>query len=121
MITLVFCFWFVQEDEIGASPVLAPKQKDAPKEEPADNSPLKPASSGPARGTPSTSKPAKGKRKMTSDDAKPATTGAPSKKGKTENVQSCDEPLKFMLRGSYFPDLTINEFCFYVTFPSFYN
>lgn len=70
--------------------MLAPtKQKDAPKEEPADNSPSKPASSGVARGTPS-SKSGKGKRKS-SDDAKPAAS-APAKKGKTENVRFSDEP-----------------------------
>uniref|UniRef100_A0A5B7BCI8 Transcription initiation factor IIF subunit alpha n=1 Tax=Davidia involucrata TaxID=16924 RepID=A0A5B7BCI8_DAVIN len=72
------------DDEIGLSPVLAPKQKDAPKEEPIDNSPLKPASSGSARGTPTTSKSAKGKRKINGDDVK-ASNGAPPKKVKTEN------------------------------------
>ncbi|XP_075666334.1 transcription initiation factor IIF subunit alpha isoform X1 [Castanea sativa] len=72
------------DDDIGLSPVLAPKQKDAPKEEPADNSPLKTAPSGPAKGTPSSSKSAKSKRKLNGDDAK-ATNGAPPKKVKTEN------------------------------------
>ncbi|XP_059663147.1 transcription initiation factor IIF subunit alpha [Cornus florida] len=71
------------DDEIGLSPVLAPKQKEAPKEEPVDNSPLKPASTGSARGTPPTSKSAKGKRKTNGDD-KPS-NGAPPKKVKTEN------------------------------------
>lgn len=86
--------WIVQiEDEVGFSPVLAPKQKDTPKkEEPADNSPAKPAPSGSGRATPSTSKSAKGKRKSNGDDAK-APSGAPLKKVKTENVcryfQSC--------------------------------
>lgn len=80
----------MQEDEISASPVLAPKQKDAPKEEPVDNSPLKPISSAPARGVASsTSKSAKGKRKVSADDAK-ATTVVPSKKAKTENVSFCN-------------------------------
>ncbi|KAJ4826690.1 Transcription initiation factor IIF subunit alpha [Turnera subulata] len=69
------------EDDI--SPVLAPKQKDAVKEEPADNSPSKPIASGAAKGTPS-SKSAKGKRKSNGDDAK-ASNGAPPKKVKTEN------------------------------------
>lgn len=73
-----------EEDEISASPVLAPKQKDAPKEEPVDNSPLKPISSAPARGASSTSKSAKGKRKMSTDDAKATSTTVPSKKAKTE-------------------------------------
>lgn len=74
---------------MSASPVLAPKQKDAPKEEPVDNSPLKPISSAPARGASSTSKSAKGKRKVSTDDAK-ATTVVPSKKAKTENVRLCN-------------------------------
>lgn len=86
---MIQLLWFVQEDEISASPVLAPKQKDAPKEEPVDNSPLKPISSTPARGTSSTSKSAKGKRKVSSDDAKAATV-VPSKKAKTENVRFCN-------------------------------
>ncbi|KAA8515586.1 hypothetical protein F0562_018803 [Nyssa sinensis] len=72
------------DDEIGLSPVLAPKQKEAPKEEPVDNSPSKAAPSGSARGTPSTSKSAKGKRKINGDDAK-GSNGAPPKKVKTEN------------------------------------
>ncbi|THG08252.1 hypothetical protein TEA_011002 [Camellia sinensis var. sinensis] len=83
------------EDDI--SPVLAPKQKDAPKEEPVDNSPLKPASSGSARGTPTTSKSAKGKRKEvkpskeetvpTSKSSVPA-KGAPSSTSKTASTPS---------------------------------
>ncbi|KAG5561283.1 hypothetical protein RHGRI_004344 [Rhododendron griersonianum] len=70
--------------EDDTSPVLAPKQKDAPKEEPVDNSPLKQASSGSARGTPTTSK-SKGKRKTNGDDVKASNIGAPPKKVKTEN------------------------------------
>lgn len=81
-------FLVQMEDEVGLSPVLAPKQKDAPKEEPVDNSPSKPATAttGSARGTPSGSKSAKGKRKTNGDDTK-ATNGAPTKKVKTENVK----------------------------------
>ncbi|KAK6149685.1 hypothetical protein DH2020_017210 [Rehmannia glutinosa] len=45
------------------SPVLAPK-KEAPKEEPVDNSPLKSTTSGTGRGTPSTSKSSKEKEKV---------------------------------------------------------
>lgn len=76
---------FVQmDDEIGFTPVL-PKEKDAPKEEPVDNSPLKPVSSGSVKGTPSTAKSAKGKRKLNGDDAK-ASNSVPPKKVKTENV-----------------------------------
>ncbi|KAK1577870.1 hypothetical protein Q3G72_025527 [Acer saccharum] len=75
------------EDDVDLPPVLAPKPKDTiKKEEPIDNSPSKPAPSGSARGTPSTSKSAKGKRKSNGDDAK-ASTAAPLKKVKTENEQ----------------------------------
>ncbi|KAG0501447.1 hypothetical protein HPP92_001519 [Vanilla planifolia] len=64
------------DDESTMSPVLAPKLKDAPKEEPADNSPLKP--SGSARGTPS-SKASKSKKKTGVDDGKSA-SNTPVKK-----------------------------------------
>ncbi|XP_075666336.1 transcription initiation factor IIF subunit alpha isoform X2 [Castanea sativa] len=79
------------DDDIGLSPVLAPKQKDAPKEEPADNSPLKTAPSGPAKGTPSSSKSAKSKRKLNGDDAK-ATNGAPPKKELKSSVKEENVP-----------------------------
>ncbi|XWS15497.1 hypothetical protein CRYUN_Cryun34aG0005500 [Craigia yunnanensis] len=72
------------DDDLSFNPVLAPKQKDAPKEEPADNSPMKPAPSASARGTSSTSKSAKGKRKANGDDTK-ASNGAPLKKVKSES------------------------------------
>ncbi|KAK3432159.1 hypothetical protein EUGRSUZ_E03951 [Eucalyptus grandis] len=71
------------EDEVGFSPVLAPKQKEALKEEPAEESPSKPTPSASAKGTPPTSKSAKGKRKLNGDDAK-SSNGAPQKKVKTE-------------------------------------
>ncbi|XVF87829.1 hypothetical protein PTKIN_Ptkin18bG0152200 [Pterospermum kingtungense] len=71
------------DDDLNFNPVLAPKQKDAPKEEPADNSPMKPASSASNRGTPNASKSAKGKRKANGDDTK-ASNGAPVKKVKAE-------------------------------------
>ncbi|KAH7836496.1 hypothetical protein Vadar_002077 [Vaccinium darrowii] len=58
----------------GNSPVLASKQKHAPKEEPHSN----------IQGTPTTSNSAKGKRKLNGEDAK-ASDGAPPKKVKTEN------------------------------------
>ncbi|XP_043692000.1 transcription initiation factor IIF subunit alpha-like isoform X1 [Telopea speciosissima] len=85
------------EDEIGLSPVLAPKQKDAPKEEPADISPSKTGPLGSARGTPSASKSTKTKRKSGGDDAK-VSNGAPAKKGRFDNAQESkpsvkDEPL----------------------------
>ncbi|XP_022716188.1 transcription initiation factor IIF subunit alpha-like isoform X2 [Durio zibethinus] len=70
------------DDDMSFNPVLAPKQKDAPKEEPADNSPMKPAPS--ARGTPTTSKSAKAKRKVNGDDTK-GSNGAPLKKVKSES------------------------------------
>ncbi|XP_047163284.1 transcription initiation factor IIF subunit alpha-like [Vigna umbellata] len=70
------------DDEVGNPPVIATKQKDAPKEEPVDISPSKPAATGPARGTPS-SKSSKGKRKS-NEEVKPANTATP-KKVKQEN------------------------------------
>lgn len=72
------------EDDI--SPVLAPKQKEALKEEPAENTstPPKPVASGSARGTPSTSKSAKGKRKINGEESK-VSNSAPLKKVKSEN------------------------------------
>ncbi|CAA0826486.1 Unknown protein [Striga hermonthica] len=69
------------EDDI--SPVLAPK-KETPKEEPVDNtSPLKSTTSAAGRGTPSTSKSSKGKRKSNGEESK-TTNNAPTKKVKTE-------------------------------------
>ncbi|XP_024017836.1 transcription initiation factor IIF subunit alpha [Morus notabilis] len=79
------------DEDIGVSPTVAPKQKDAVKEEPAENSPAKPTPSASAKGTPTTSKSAKGKRKLNGDDVKPANV-APSKKVKTENEQKPSEP-----------------------------
>ncbi|KAI4295992.1 hypothetical protein L6164_035985 [Bauhinia variegata] len=67
------------DDDVGLPPVIAPK---VPKEEPSDNSPLKPAPSGPSKGTPSTSK-SKGKRKLNEETK--ASNGAAPKKVKTEN------------------------------------
>lgn len=72
------------DDEIGLPPAVAPK-KEAPKEEPADNTPVKPVPSGSAKGTPSSSKSSKAKRKLNGDDAK-TSNGALPKKVKTENV-----------------------------------
>jgi transcription initiation factor TFIIF subunit alpha len=71
------------DDEVGAPPVAATKQKDAPKEEPVDNSPSKPTATGPTRGT-TPSKSSKGKRKS-NEEAKPSNVPTP-KKVKTENV-----------------------------------
>ncbi|MED6157092.1 Transcription initiation factor IIF subunit alpha [Stylosanthes scabra] len=73
------------DDDASIPPAFAPKQKDAPKEEPADNSPLKPAAAGTARGTPSTSKSSKGKRKLNEESK--ASNSAQLKKVKTENVK----------------------------------
>ncbi|KAF9590933.1 hypothetical protein IFM89_000478 [Coptis chinensis] len=53
----------LMDDEVGMSPVLAPKQKDTPKEEPIDNSPSK-TLAGSVKGTPSAPKSAKAKRKV---------------------------------------------------------
>ncbi|URD82286.1 Transcription initiation factor IIF subunit alpha [Musa troglodytarum] len=79
------------DDEIGMSPVLAPKQKDAPKDEPTENTPSKAAPpSGSARSTPTTSKSSKAKRKPGSDDVK-SNNGLPVKKMK-DNSSAKDEP-----------------------------
>ncbi|XWS18138.1 hypothetical protein CRYUN_Cryun32bG0016400 [Craigia yunnanensis] len=72
------------DDDISFNPVLAPKQKDSPKEEPADNGPTKPAPSASTRGTPTTSKSAKGKRKANDDDTN-GSNGTPLKKVKSES------------------------------------
>lgn len=81
---VVFPFRLYQTEE-DISPVLAPKPKEAPKEEPVEtSSPLKPAASGSNRGTPN-SKSTKTKRKANGDESKP-TNGAPLKKVKTETV-----------------------------------
>ncbi|KAJ8759715.1 hypothetical protein K2173_009816 [Erythroxylum novogranatense] len=72
------------DDDTNLSPVLAPKQKDAPKEEPVDSSPSKPTPSS-AKGTPSNSKSSKGKRKLNGDDLKASRGVPPPKKVKTEN------------------------------------
>lgn len=79
------------DDDIGVSPTVAPKQKDAVKEEPAENSPAKPTPAAAAKGTSTTSKSAKGKRKLNGEDVKPSTV-APPKKVKTENEQKTSEP-----------------------------
>ncbi|XP_061339847.1 transcription initiation factor IIF subunit alpha-like [Gastrolobium bilobum] len=71
------------DDEVGIPPAISSKQKDAPKEEPADNSPSKPAATGTARGTTSSSKTSKGKRKLNEETK--TSNGAPPKKVKTEN------------------------------------
>uniref|UniRef100_A0A1D1YDQ2 Transcription initiation factor IIF subunit alpha n=1 Tax=Anthurium amnicola TaxID=1678845 RepID=A0A1D1YDQ2_9ARAE len=72
------------EDEAGLSPVLAPKQKDLPKEEPADTTPSKPAPSTSTKGTPPSSKVAKSKRKLGGDDVK-TPAGGPVKKVKADS------------------------------------
>ncbi|KAF9679362.1 hypothetical protein SADUNF_Sadunf06G0007100 [Salix dunnii] len=83
--------WSYQMDD-DISPVLAPKQKDAvPTEEPADNSPAKPMPPGSAKGTPSTSKSAKGKRKLNADDAK-TSNGTPVKKEVKPTVKEESSP-----------------------------
>ncbi|KAM6585625.1 hypothetical protein CsatB_012627 [Cannabis sativa] len=79
------------DDDINVSPTVATKQKDGPKEEPAEISPVKSTPSASAKGAPSNSKSAKGKRKLNGDDAKPS-NGAPPKKVKTENEQKSSEP-----------------------------
>lgn len=76
------------EDETAMSPVLAPKLKDGPKDEPVDNSPLKPTPAGSTRGTPSNSK-SKAKKKSGSDEVK-TTNSALVKKVMIDNAfHSC--------------------------------
>ncbi|KAK1296194.1 Transcription initiation factor IIF subunit alpha [Acorus calamus] len=72
------------EDEVGNSAVLAPKQKDVPKEIQSDNISSKAAPSGSSSGISSASKLGKSKRKHGSDNAK-TTNGASVKKVKTDN------------------------------------
>ncbi|MQM16629.1 hypothetical protein Taro_049588 [Colocasia esculenta] len=83
------------EDEVGPSPVLAPKQ-DIPKEEPADTTPSKPVPSSSSKVTPSSSKTSKSKRKLGGDDVKTPAGGA-AKKVKTDNESrpssTKDEPV----------------------------
>lgn len=79
------------DDEVagnGISPVLAPKQKDVPKEEPVEDTPTKAAAvtAGSSKGVSPASKTSKGKRKLNSDDAKPSSNAPSSKKVKTEAV-----------------------------------
>lgn len=75
------------DDEIGLSPVLAPKQKDIPKEEPVETTPTKEKTSPSSSATPTTAKSQKGKRKSGSDDVKPSGVGS-TKKLKTEDSKS---------------------------------
>ncbi|KAJ4774875.1 hypothetical protein LUZ62_059132 [Rhynchospora pubera] len=76
-----------QEDE--ASPVLAPKKKEAVKDEPdVDKSSNKPEDTKPGKGgkgTPASSKSNKGKRKSTNEESKPG-SNVSSKKPKSEPV-----------------------------------
>lgn len=75
------------DDEIGLSPVLAPKHKDIPKEEPVETTPTKEKASPPSSATPTTAKSQKGKRKPGSDDVKPSGVGS-TKKLKIEESKS---------------------------------
>ncbi|XP_042481065.1 transcription initiation factor IIF subunit alpha-like isoform X2 [Macadamia integrifolia] len=70
--------------EMGLSPVVARKQEDAPKEEPADISPSEAGPSGSVRGIPSSSKSSKIKRKSGGDDAE-VVTGPPAVKVRFDN------------------------------------
>lgn len=72
------------DDCKGMSPILAPKAKDALKDEPSQNNHSKSLPSGSAKGTPST-KSSKSKRKLGTDYVK-SPNDAPAKKIKTENV-----------------------------------
>ncbi|OMO76881.1 Transcription initiation factor IIF, alpha subunit [Corchorus capsularis] len=93
------------------NPVLVPKKE--LKEEPIDNSPAKPAPSASARGTPTTSKSAKGKRKANDDDNE-ASNGSPLKKAKSETV--CYQSSKTWL----FTVMDIKEICFEFQFDFYF-
>lgn len=70
------------------SPVLAPKHKDTPKDEPVVSTPTRttpPPVNG--RSTPSTSKSSKAKRKPGSDEKSSSNNSVPAKKVKTESVR----------------------------------
>lgn len=73
------------EDEVRMSPVLAPKQKDIPKEEQVEESPVKPTPTATTKGVSPASKASKGKRKLNGDDTK-GLNSTPSKKMKAEIV-----------------------------------
>eukprot|EP00250_Pteridium_aquilinum_P028593 c37436_g1_i1 orf=57-1688(+) len=75
------------ENEDNSSPVLAPKRKEVPKEEPGDSTPAKPANAAPGRTTPANTAVSKGKRKAGTDDSKSSPAAASSKKVKTEASQ----------------------------------
>lgn len=92
------------EEDTGGTPSLPSKQKDTVKEEAAASSPSKLTPSGSAKGTPSTAKTAKGKRKN-GEDVKPSS--APPKKMKTETV--CTASSWFKLRKSTF--ICIRRIC----------
>ncbi|XP_042381439.1 transcription initiation factor IIF subunit alpha-like [Zingiber officinale] len=83
------------DDEIVMSPVLAPKQKDTPKDEPVVSTPSRatpPPVSG--RSTPSASKSSKAKRKPGSDEKSSSSNNSvPAKKVKLENSIVKDEPV----------------------------
>ncbi|KAH7298759.1 hypothetical protein KP509_25G058100 [Ceratopteris richardii] len=73
------------DNEDNASPVLAPKRKEGPKEEPVDSTPAKPITAPAGRMAPASTA-SKGKRKAGTDDSKPSPS-ASSKKVKTDASQ----------------------------------
>ncbi|XP_077221286.1 transcription initiation factor IIF subunit alpha RAP74 isoform X2 [Tasmannia lanceolata] len=75
------------DDDVGLSPVLAPKRNDALKDEPTDSSPSKTVPPGSSRGTPSQSKTAKTKRKHGVDDVKTANSAPAKKDSRTSSVK----------------------------------
>ncbi|KAK4771704.1 hypothetical protein SAY86_013479 [Trapa natans] len=77
------------ENDVGISSIL-PKQKDIPKEEQVEESPVKPTPPATTKGVLPASKPSKGKRKLNGDDTK-GTNSAPLKKVKAEIKSSVKE------------------------------
>ncbi|MCO5603870.1 hypothetical protein L7F22_058024 [Adiantum nelumboides] len=74
-------------DNEDSSPVLAPKRKEGPKEEPLDTTPVKPSTAASGRTSPASAVVGKGKRKAGTEDSKPSPS-ASSKKVKTESQEA---------------------------------
>ncbi|KAK4764949.1 hypothetical protein SAY86_026039 [Trapa natans] len=73
-------------NEVCISSILPPRQKDIPKEEQVEESPVKPTPPATTKGVSPASKASKGKRKLNADDTK-GTNSTPSKKVKAEIEQ----------------------------------
>ncbi|XP_010538756.1 PREDICTED: transcription initiation factor IIF subunit alpha isoform X2 [Tarenaya hassleriana] len=81
------------DEDMNLTPVAASKQKDATKEEPVEMTPPKPVPSGSARGTPTSTKPSKGKRKLNDDDGKKSSGAAQKKETKSSVKEERTAPV----------------------------